>query len=91
MEFGVTDMTRFIDLKYDIIGLTDDLFEILNKTQNAVISRIVWDDTLGKYTYPMPGGKTKRFKINLLVWDHKGTTSSLKRNKKNKKSKRNKK
>jgi len=90
MEFGVTDMNRLIDLKYDIIGLTDDMFEILNQTPNAVPTRIVWDDTLGKYTY-MPGGKTKRFKINLLVWDHKGTTSSLKRNKKNKKSKRNKK
>ena len=62
MEFGVTDMNRLIDLKYDIIGLTDDLFEILNQTQNAVISRIVWDDTLGKYIYPMPGGKTKKRK-----------------------------
>ena len=81
MEFGVTDMTRFIDLKYDIIGLTDDLFEILNKTQNAVISRIVWDDTLGKYIYPMPGGKTKKRK----------TKSKRNKKNKNKKSKRNKK
>jgi hypothetical protein len=94
MEFGVTDMSRFIDLKYDIIGLTDDFFEILKQTPNAVPFDIDWDETLGKYTYYMPGGKTKRFKINLLVWDHKGTTSSLKRNKKSKrktKSKRNKK
>jgi len=83
MEFGVTDMSRFIDLKYDIIGLTDDFFEILKQTPDARPSDIVWDDTLGKYIflppglYLMPGGKTKRFKGNLLVWDHKGTTSSL--------------
>jgi hypothetical protein len=66
----------------------------LKQTPNAVPFDIDWDETLGKYTYYMPGGKTKRFKINLLVWDHKGTTSSLKRNKKSKrktKSKRNKK
>jgi hypothetical protein len=79
MEFGVTDMSRFIDLKYDIIGLTDDFFEILKQTPDARPSDIVWDDTLGKYTYSMPGGKTKRFK------------GKSKRNKKNKKSKRNKK
>ena len=85
MEFGVTDMTRFTDLKYDIIGLTDDFFEILKQTPDARLSDIVWDETLGKYIflppglYLMPGGKTKRFK------------GKSKRNKKNKKSKRNKK
>jgi hypothetical protein len=87
MEFGVTDMTRFIDLKYDIIGLTDDFFEILNQTPDARPSDIVWDETLGKYIflppglYLMPGGKTKKIK----------TKSKRNKKNKNKKSKRNKK
>jgi hypothetical protein len=63
--------------------LTDDLFEILNQTQNAVISRIVWDDTLGKYIYPMPGGKTKKRKTK--------SKRNKKNKNKNKKSKKNKK
>ena len=59
MEFGVTDMNRFIKLKSDIIDLTDDFFRILKQTPNAVPFDIDWDETLGKYTYYMPGGKTK--------------------------------
>ena len=85
MEFGVTDMNRFIKLKTDTIDLTNNFFKILNQNPNALPSDIVWDETLGKYTFLppslnlMPGGKTKKRK------------TKSKRKKKNKKSKRNKK
>ena len=76
MDFGITNIMRFIELKEYTSKLTNWFFDIFKKHPNAVPSDIVWDDTLGNYTYHqpvMPGGKTKRFK------------------RKNKKSKRNKK
>jgi len=75
MEFGVTDMNRFIKLKSDTIDLTNNFFKILNQNPNAVPSDIVWDETLGKY---MPGGKTKRLKTKRL----KTKSKKSKRNKK---------